>query len=109
DRVVRKKPPEFLVQLGGERFVVDHDQRRTIDPLDRLRHGEGLPRARDAEQRLVAVAAVQSLGELANRALLIPREREVRHEREAVVNRRHDNLQSYYTRSRRPCATAVSP
>src|SRR6267143_348956 len=42
------------------------------------------------------VAAFQPIHELPDRALLIAGEREIRDEREAVVEGRHRNRQSYY-------------
>jgi hypothetical protein len=64
DRVVGKEAAEFLEQLGGERLVVGHHQRRAIHPIDDLRHGVGLARPGHTEQHLVLVAAVQPVHQL---------------------------------------------
>ncbi|OPY89290.1 MAG: hypothetical protein A4E73_03119 [Syntrophaceae bacterium PtaU1.Bin231] len=53
DGVVREKGLELAVELGGQGLVVGDDQRRSPDPLDDLRHGEGLSRSRDPEEHLV--------------------------------------------------------
>ncbi len=90
DRVLREKPSELLKQLGGERFVVDHHQRRPVEPGDRLGHGEGLARPGDAKEHLVAVAAFEAFGQLADGALLVARKLEVRDESKAVVHRGHE-------------------
>ena len=42
------------------------------------------------------IAALESLGELANRPLLIAGERKVRDQIEAIVNGGHGNWESYY-------------
>ena len=97
DRVVRKKAAELLVELRGQGLVVDHDQRRTVHPGDRLRHGERLARTGDAEQHLMRVAAVESGHELADGALLIAGQGEIGDEVEAVVHGRHTKLASYQT------------
>ena len=57
DRVVGEEDLELAVELGGERLVGREDQRRALRRLDHLGHGEGLARAGDAEQHLVALAA----------------------------------------------------
>src|SRR5205814_6341934 len=85
-----------LIELRGERLVVDHHERRPVHFRDGLRHREGLARAGDAEEHLMLVAALEAVDELADGALLIAREREIRDEREAVVQGRHTNRQSYY-------------
>jgi hypothetical protein len=89
DGVVGKEAPELLVQLGRQRLVVRHDQRRAVHARDALRHGEGLARAGDAQQDLRLVAAVQSFDELVDRARLVAEKREIGDEVEAVVLRRH--------------------
>ena len=91
DGVLGKEAAELLVELRGERLVVDHHQRRPVHARDRLRHRERLARPGDAQQYLIAIAAVQALGQLANGAFLVARELEVGHEVEAVVDRGHSN------------------
>ncbi len=97
DGVLGKEAPEFLIELGGEGLVVDHHQRRPIDAGDGLRHREGLARSGDAKQHLMLVAAIETFRQLADRASLVAGQREIGHQVEAVVNRRHTNWQSYYT------------
>ncbi len=55
DRVVGEEALELAVELGRQRLVGRQDQRRALGALDHLRHGEGLARAGDAEQHLVAL------------------------------------------------------
>ena len=71
DRVVREEVLELRVELRRERLVVAHDQRRPADLLDDVRHCEGLPRARHAEQRLVHVPGADRLHQLGNRLGLV--------------------------------------
>ena len=54
DRVVREEALELAVELRGERLVGSKDQRGPLGALDHLRHGEGLARAGNAEQDLIA-------------------------------------------------------
>jgi hypothetical protein len=96
DGVVGKEPAELLVELRRQGLVVDHHQRRPVHAGDGLRHGEGLARAGHPEQHLMRIAALESLGELANRPLLIAGERKVRDQIEAIVNGGHGNWESYY-------------
>ncbi len=84
DRVRRKEPAEFLVQLRRQRLVVDHHERWSVHLRDDLRHRERLAGPRDAEQDLVAVAPVQALGELDDGARLVAAQVEVGHELKAV-------------------------
>ena len=55
-RVLGEEVLHLGVELGGQRFVGRQDQRRALHDLDHLGHGEGLARAGDAEQHLVALA-----------------------------------------------------
>ena len=71
DRVLREELLELLVELGGEGLVVRHDQRRLLDGLDDLGGGERLPRARRAEQHLVAKAALDAVRQLGDRRRLV--------------------------------------
>ena len=64
DGVVRKEPPELLVELRRQRLVVRDDQRGPVDRLDDPGDGIRLPRTRDPEQHLVRVAPRESLGEV---------------------------------------------
>ena len=91
DRVVGKEPAEFLEELGGQRLVVDHHQRRPVDARDGLRHRERFSRSGDAEQDLMTVAALEPLDQLGNGARLVARQLEVGDEVEAVVDGGHLN------------------
>ena len=91
DRVLGKEAPELLEELSRQGLVVDHHQRRPVDGGDGVRHGERLARPGDAEQHLMPIAPVEPLGQLADRARLIPGELEVGDEAEAVVDGRHVN------------------
>ena len=77
DGVVGEKAAEFLIELCGERLVVDHHQGRAVHARDGLRHGEGLAGSGDTEEDLMTVATIQPLGQLGNGAGLIPRQREI--------------------------------
>ena len=56
DRVVGEEALELAIELRGQRLVGREDQRRALGRLDHLGHGEGLARAGDAEQHLVALS-----------------------------------------------------
>ena len=51
DRVVGEVAAELVAQLGRERLVVGHDQRRALHALDHRRHRHRLAGARRAQQR----------------------------------------------------------
>ena len=85
DGVLGKESPELLVELRGQRLVVDHDERRPVHASDGLRHRERLARAGHAEQHLMRVAAIETLDELADGARLVAGKLEVGHEAETVV------------------------
>jgi hypothetical protein len=87
--------PELLIELSRERLVVHHHERGPVHPGDRLRHRVGLARAGDAQQYLMLIAALQTVHELAERALLIAGERKVGDEVEAVVQGGHTNSPWY--------------
>jgi hypothetical protein len=70
-RVVREEIFELRVELGGERFVVAHDQRRAVLPRDKIRHGKCFARTRDTEKRLVLVARGDGFRKFFNRLRLI--------------------------------------
>ena len=53
DLVPGKKCFEFRVELGGERFVVGYNERRTLDLLDDVCHGKGLSRPCHPEKHLM--------------------------------------------------------
>ena len=61
DRVVREELAELVAELRRQRLVVRDHQRRPLELLDRERHRGRLARARDAEQRLEAVARLDAL------------------------------------------------
>ena len=71
DRVVGKETLELAVKLGGQGLVRRQHQRRTLRRLDDLGHGEGLARAGNAEQHLVAFLRVRLGHKLGNRLRLI--------------------------------------
>ena len=59
-RVIREEGFELVVELRGQRLVVRQNQRGPADGLDHLGHGEGLPRARHAQQHLVLLPFAHS-------------------------------------------------
>ena len=75
--VVREEVAELRDQLGGERAIGSEHERRLLPLGDHVRHGEGLPRAGDAEQRLGAVAAVEAREEARYRLRLVARRSKV--------------------------------
>ena len=84
DGVVREEAPKLLEELGGQGLVVGEDEGRAVDRLDHLGDGEGLARAGDAEQHLLAVAALDAADELADGGGLVALGGEARNELEAV-------------------------
>jgi hypothetical protein len=62
--VLREERFELVEKLRGEGLVVGEDDGRAVDLLDHLGHGEGLARAGDAEQHLMAVAVGDAPDEL---------------------------------------------
>ena len=60
DRVVRKELLELAVELGGQRLVVRHDQRRPLHGLDHVGHRERLARAGHAHQHLFLFPGLQT-------------------------------------------------
>ena len=71
DRVVGEELLELLVELGGERLVVRHDQGRLLYGLDQLRCGEGLAGAGGAQQHLVLRPRVDAIDERGDRRRLV--------------------------------------
>jgi hypothetical protein len=65
-RVVGEEVLELAIELRGQRLVRRQDQRRALGRLDDLGHGEGLARAGDAEQHLVALGITDALDEFRN-------------------------------------------
>src|SRR5690606_36228936 len=84
--VVREERPELGVELGGERLVVRDDERRLAGVLDDVRDGERLAGAGRAEERLVAVAAEDALGEFGDGGGLVAHRPEGRVERERTID-----------------------
>ena len=86
DRVVGEEALELAVELRGERLVGREDQRRALGRLDHLGHGEGLARAGDAEQHLVALdARATPFDELRDRLRLIALRLEFRYDAKAPM------------------------
>ena len=71
DGVVREELAELGVELRGERLVVGDHERRPVGLLDDRRHREGLARPGGAQQRLVALSALDTVDELGDRVGLI--------------------------------------
>ena len=76
DGVAREERPELVAQLGGQRLVVRDDESRLLDRLDDPGHRHGLAGARGAEERAVAVAGADGLGQLGDGLRLVGRGRE---------------------------------
>ena len=71
DRVVGEEALELAVELRRQRLVGREDQRRALRRLDHLGHGEGLARAGDAEQHLVALVRPHALDQFLDRLRLV--------------------------------------
>src|SRR5271166_6035592 len=71
DGVVWKKALELAVELRRQGLVRRKNQRRPVGPLDHLRHGEGLARAGDAEQDLIALMRPYAVDKLVDGGRLI--------------------------------------
>jgi hypothetical protein len=82
DRIVGEEGLELPVELRGERLVGRQDQGRALRLLDDLGHREGLARAGDAEQHLVALQGLNAADELGDGPGLVAGRREVGFERE---------------------------
>ena len=63
DGVVGEEALELAVELRRQRLVGREDQGRPVGGGDHLGHGEGLARAGDAEQHLVALLALHAIDE----------------------------------------------
>ena len=83
DRVVGKEALELAVELRRQRLVGREDQRRALGRLDHLGHGEGLARAGDAKQHLVALARLDALDQLLDRLRLVALRLEFGHDAKA--------------------------
>ncbi len=87
DGILREEALHLAVELGRQGLVGRHHQRRTSLRGDHVGHGEGLARAGDTQQHLVAFAAFDAFDELADRLGLVAGRRVVRHH--LVGFRRH--------------------
>ena len=63
-RVLGKEALHLAIELGGQRLVRRQDQGRALQMLDDMGHGEGLARAGNAQQDLVALLALEPRDEL---------------------------------------------
>ena len=71
DRVLGEEALELAVELRGERLVGREDQRRALRRGDDIGHREGLARAGDAEQHLVALVRLDARHQLLDRGRLV--------------------------------------
>ena len=71
--VMREEHFHLRVELRRQGLVVAQYQRRTVEPLDHVGHGEGLAASRHAQQHLSRCARLNALYELINRLRLIAR------------------------------------
>ncbi len=71
DRIVGEEALELAVELRRQGLVRRQDQRRTLDRLDHLGHGEGFAGSGDPEQHLVALVRRDALDQLLNRRRLV--------------------------------------
>jgi len=56
DRILREEALELRVELGRQCLVVADDEHRPLAPRDDVRHGEGLARTGNPDERLVPVS-----------------------------------------------------
>jgi hypothetical protein len=68
---VREELAELVAELRGERLVVGDDEARPLDLLDDPGHRRRLAGARRPQHRLEALAGLDSLRELGDRARLV--------------------------------------
>ncbi len=85
DRVLGEEALHLAIELRRQRLVGSEDERRALGALDDMRHGEGLARAGDPEQHLIALAAVDAGGELDDRLRLVARGLELGMDDEALA------------------------
>ena len=71
DRVLREERLELAIQLRRQDLVRRQDQRRALQRLDDLGHGEGLAGTGDAQQHLVALAVLHLRHQFGDRGRLI--------------------------------------
>ncbi len=67
----REESLELAVELGGQRLVMRDNERRPVQLLDDIGHGEGLAGASDAEQGLALEALIQAFDEFGDGLRLI--------------------------------------
>ena len=72
NRVMGKKPLKFVKELGGQRLVVHHHQRRPLDVGDHAGQCEGLSRAGHPQQHLVRVPGTETIDKAIDRRPLVP-------------------------------------
>jgi len=70
-RVVGEEAFHLAIELRRERLVGGEDQGRLLHRLDHLGHGEGLARAGDAKQHLIAVLGADAAHEFGDRGGLV--------------------------------------
>ncbi len=73
DRVLREEALHLAVELCSQCFVGSENDRRAPGALDDMRHREGLARAGNAEQHLLALAAGDPLAQFLDRLRLVAR------------------------------------
>jgi len=71
DRIVREEILELAVKLRRQDLVGGQDQRRPLQLVDDLGHGEGLARPGYAEQHLIALILAHPLDQLPDRIGLV--------------------------------------
>src|SRR5690606_38608016 len=76
DGIVRKELLQLPVELRRQGLVVRHHERGAAQPLDDVRHRDGLAGPRDTEQGLVALARLEAGRQLLDRGGLVAGELE---------------------------------
>ena len=70
---MREELLELGVELGGERFVVRHDEGRALNRLDHVGHGERFAGAGHAHERLNFFTGTKPRHQLRDRLRLVAR------------------------------------
>ena len=69
--VIGKKLPEFATQLSRQRLIVGQHQGGPVQPGNHRRHGKGLSRAGNAQQRLLPQSPIDTVHQRLNGLRLI--------------------------------------
>ena len=104
DGILRKEVLEFAVELCREGLVMAQDKGRAVEVRHHVGYGEGLARARHAEQHLIVQSHFHAFDQRFDRFGLVARGRIIRHEFEIHAAKVTKNsLRNDKGRVQRPC------